>query len=217
MRKQNRGILVVVEGVDGVGKTTAIHSAYNQLKALGYDVVKTSESAKSVEGIDNTFASILVSQVREMYTQEQADATTQSLMINAARRAHYQNVIEPLLKAGKVIIMDRFYLSTFFNYQSECPVNGQIYSLAMGQFKPDYTVVLRANAETSRTRIAARGGSLDINDDKAIARFATIQNKLLSWVTNNKGAVIEATRSAEEVAAELVDQILNAMEDLMVV
>ena len=114
MRKQNRGILVVVEGVDGVGKTTAIHSAYNQLKALGYDVVKTSESAKSVEGIDNTFASILVSQVREMYTQEQADATTQSLMINAARRAHYQNVIEPLLKAGKVIIMDRFYLSTFF-------------------------------------------------------------------------------------------------------
>ena len=57
MKNQYKGMLIVIEGVDGVGKTTSIHNAYNRLKALGIDVVKTSESTKTVEGIDNTFAS----------------------------------------------------------------------------------------------------------------------------------------------------------------
>lgn len=213
MRNRKKGLLVVVEGVDGVGKTTAIHAAYNQLKALGYEVVKTSESAKEVEGLDNRYASTLVNLVRETFTQDQADATTQSLMINAARRAHYQNVLEPLLKAGKVIIMDRFYLSTFLNYQADCPVNGQLYSLAMGSFKPDYTIVLRADVETARRRINVRGDNIDVTDASALRRFGKIQNGLLEYVRNNPGYVIDASLGREEVAELLVDHILYAIED----
>lgn len=213
MRNQKQGILIVIEGVDGVGKTTAIHNAYNRLLALGIDVVKTSESAKEVEGIDNSYASTLVNLVKESFTQEQADATTQALMINAARRAHYQNVLLPLLRAGKVILMDRFYLSTFFNYQSECEINGQLYSLAMGKFKPDYTIALRGDAETSKRRIGTRG-VLDITDQSALRRFATIQNKLLDYVGKNPGVVIDATRTIEEVADDLTDQVLYAIDEI---
>ncbi len=213
MRNQKQGILIVIEGVDGVGKTTAIHNAYNRLKAFGIDVAKTSESAKVVEGIDNTYASTLVNLVKESFTQEQADATTQSLMINAARRAHYQNVILPLLGAGKVILMDRFYLSTFFNYQAECEINGQLYSLAMGKFKPDYTIALRGDAETSKRRIGARGET-DVTDQSALRRFATIQNRLLDYVGKNPGCVIDATKSIEEVADDLADQVLYAIDEI---
>ena len=213
MRNQKQGILIVIEGVDGVGKTTAIHNAYNRLLALGVDVVKTSESAKEVEGIDNTYASTLVNLVKESFTQEQADATTQALMINAARRSHYQNVLLPLLRAGKVILMDRFYLSTFFNYQSECEINGQLYSLAMGKFKPDYTIALRGDAETSKRRIGTRS-VLDVTDQSALRRFATIQNKLLDYVGKNPGVVIDATRTIEEVADDLTDQVLYAIDEI---
>lgn len=214
MNRKSRGILIVVEGVDGVGKTTAIHSACNQLLALGVDVVKTAESAKEVSGIDNTFSSTLVNLIKENFTQMQADPTSQSLMVNAARRAHYQNVIEPLLKAGKIILMDRFYLSTFFNYQADCEANGQIYSLAMGNIKPDYTIVLRADAETSRQRIGLRGADLDVTDQSALFRFAKIQNALLSYVTKNPGCIVDATGSKEDVSANLVDQILYAIDDI---
>lgn len=213
MKNQYKGMLIVIEGVDGVGKTTSIHNAYNRLKALGIDVVKTSESTKTVEGIDNTFASTLVNLVKESFTQEQADATTQALMINAARRSHYQNVLLPLLRAGKVILMDRFYLSTFFNYQSECQINGQLYSLAMEKFKPDYTIALRGDAETSKRRIGARG-VLDVTDESAIRRFATIQNRLLDYVGKNPGCVIDATQSIEEVADNLTDQVLYAIDEI---
>lgn len=214
MNNRKRGLLVVIEGVDGVGKTTAIHNAYNRLKALGIDVVKTAESAKEVEGIDNTFSSTLVNLIKENFTQSQADATTQALMINAARRAHYQNVLLPLLQAGKVILMDRFYLSTFFNYQSECQINGQLYSLAMGTFKPDYTIVLRGDAETSKRRIGARD-TLDVTDQSALRRFATIQNNLLHFVGKNPGAVIDARQTVEEVADDLTDRVLDAIDEII--
>lgn len=213
MRDSN-GILIVIEGVDGVGKTTALHSTYNQLLSLGYDVVKTSESAVEVNGIDNRFSSTLVNLVKESFTQEQADPTTQALMIGAARRAHYQNVLAPLLKAGKIVLMDRFYLSTFFNYQAGCPVNGQVYSLAMGNFRPDYTVVLRADAATARSRINARAGVTDMTDASALQRFAEIQNNLLRYVTNNPGFVIDATQEREVVAESLTDQILYAIDEI---
>ena len=214
MRNQKQGILIVIEGVDGVGKTTAIHNAYNRLKALGVDVVKTSETAKEVEGIDNTFSSTLVNLIKESFTQEQADPTSQSLLVNAARRAHYQNVLLPLLRAGKIILMDRFYLSTFFNYQSECPVNGAIYGLAMDKFKPDFTIVLRGDAATSRRRISARVEQLDVTDQSSLRRFATIQNRLLDYVSKNPGVVIDATCSIEEVADDLTDQVLYAMDEI---
>ena len=204
MKNQTQGVLIVIEGVDGVGKTTAIHNAYNRLKALGVDVVKTAESAKEVEGIDNTFSSTLVNLIKESSTQSQADATSQALMVNAARRAHYQNVLVPLLQAGKVILMDRFYLSTFFNYQADCPVNGQIYALAMDKFKPDYTIVLRGDVDTSRRRINVRGENLDVTDQSALRRFGMIQNQLLNFAARNPGAVIDGTKTVEEVADMLM-------------
>lgn len=208
------GILIVIEGVDGVGKTTALHNAHNQLLGLGYDVVKTSESSAEVAGIDNCFGSTLVNLVKERTTQEQADPTTQALMIGAARRAHFQNVLFPLLKAGKIVLMDRFYLSTFYNYQSECPVNGQIYSLAMGNFRPDYTIVLRADVETARQRIGARAGVTDMTDANALRRFGEIQNNLLRYVSTNPGFVIDASAEREVVADNLVDQILYAIDEI---
>lgn len=214
MNRRNKGILIVIEGLDGMGKTTAIRNAYNRLKALDIDVVKTAESAKEVEGLDNSFSSTLVNLVKESFTQQQADPTSQAMMINAARRAHYQNVLLPLLKAGKVILMDRFYLSTFYNYQSECQVNSQLYSLAMGGFKPDFTIVLQGNLDVAKDRIGKRLGQMDVTDQSALRRFATIQNKLLRFISNNPGVAIDGTLSMEEVADALTDEVLYAIEDI---
>ena len=211
---KEKGLLIVIEGVDGVGKTTAIRSAVAQLKAMGYDVAATGETMTNVEGLDNTFGAALFNMIKLQSTQEQADPTSQSLMIASARRAHYRNVLKLLLNAGKIVVMDRFFLSTYYNYQSECLKNGQIYALAMGTFKPDYTVVLRADPKVAEQRIQQRGAALDCTDHSALTRFAQIQNSLLSYVRNNPGFVIDANREADIVATDLVDQILYAADEL---
>ena len=91
---KEKGLLIVIEGVDGVGKTTAIRSAVAQLKAMGYDVAATGETMTNVEGLDNTFGATLFNMIKLQSTQEQADPTSQSLMIASARRAHYRNVLK---------------------------------------------------------------------------------------------------------------------------
>lgn len=209
MTEQNKGYLIVVEGLDGVGKTTAISNATARLKSMGVDVVRTAESAMEIEGLDNSFSATLINLIRMKSTQEQADPTAQALMVNAARRAHYQNVIKPLLEAGKVIIMDRFYLSTFYNYQAKAEKNKEIYSIAMGDFEPDYTVVIKGDVDTSRDRIHKRGGVVDVTDESAMARFDEIQNILLSQVSDkSKGCVIDGTDLPGVVTADLTAEVL---------
>ena len=208
-----KGYFIVVEGVDGVGKTTAIKSVIEILKSKGIDAVATSESAPVVEGLDNTFASTLVNLIKLESTRELADPLAQSLMINAARRSHFQNVLVPLLEAGKVVVMDRFYLSTFYNYQKDCKKNGEIYALALSNLKPDYTVVLSTTSRIASERLAARSETVtDYTDSVAMNNFAEIQEKLVSYVSINPGAVVDASTSADDVADELAETLLYAID-----
>lgn len=210
-----KGFLFVVEGLDGVGKTTAIANAAKQLKEIGYDVVVTSESMSEVEGLDNSFGATLLNSIELDSTQAQADPTAQSLMIMAARRAHYQNVLVPLLREGKLVLMDRFYLSTFFNYQAQCADNGKIYSIAMGNFKPDYHFLLSTPKQVAAERLAKRKNVVyDPTDQHALSRFDEIQTHLTNYVKRNPGTIIDASVDEEQVCTRLVDAILYAYDEL---
>ena len=208
-----KGYFIVVEGVDGVGKTSAIASVVQSLKEAGVDAVSTSESFDTVDGLDNSFCATLLGMVRQTSTRDQADPLSQSLMINAARRAHYQNVLVPCLEAGKVVIMDRFYLSTFFNYQRDCKKNVELHNIALSNLKPDYTIVLSATSRVAQERMATRRGQpIDYTDERALIAFDDIQEKLVGYVTINPGIVIDASVSKEDVSLEVLESVKYAMD-----
>lgn len=210
-----KGYFVVVEGVDGVGKTTAIQNVVAALMAKGIDAVATAEGSAEIAGIDNSYAASLVNLIRLPSTREQADPLTQSLMINAARRAHFQNVLIPLLEAGKVVVMDRFFLSTFFNYQKDCKKNVELHHIALSNLKPDFTIVLSATSRVAQERLGSRSQKpVDYTDEIAMRHFDEIQEKLVNYVTINPGAVVDASLTPEEVALELTETILYAIDDI---
>lgn len=132
-RKIKKGVLVVIEGIDGCGKSTQAKLLSNWLKENGHEVVLTAEPTKNEIG---KFIREVLSGTHEV------DAKTLALLFTADRYEHLKTVVEPALNEGKVVISERYYHSTIA-YQEAQGVPRQ-WLLELNKFarKPDITVVL---------------------------------------------------------------------------
>lgn len=99
------GFFISFEGIDGAGKSTHIESFQKLLQARYPDreVVMTREPGGTRLG----------EQLRELLLNAPMNLETEALLMFAARREHIDQVIEPALKAGKIVISDRFTDASF--------------------------------------------------------------------------------------------------------
>lgn len=105
MNTQFPGYFISFEGIDGAGKSTHINSFCNLLKEQFPDreVVMTREPGGTQLG----------EQLRALLLDAPMNLETEALLMFAARREHIAQVIEPALKAGKIVISDRFTDASF--------------------------------------------------------------------------------------------------------
>lgn len=99
------GFFISFEGIDGAGKSTHIES-FQKLLQERYpqkEVVMTREPGGTRLG----------EQLRELLLNAPMNLETEALLMFAARREHIAQVIEPALKAGKIVISDRFTDASF--------------------------------------------------------------------------------------------------------
>ncbi len=99
----NTGLFISFEGIDGAGKSTHIDGLAAAFKAQGRQVTLTREPGGTP----------LAEKLRVMVLHDAMDSLTEALLIFAARRDHLQNVIEPALARGDVVLCDRFTDATF--------------------------------------------------------------------------------------------------------
>ena len=99
------GYFISFEGIDGAGKSTHIEAFCNLIKQHHPDreVVMTREPGGTQLG----------EQLRALLLDAPMNLETEALLMFAARREHIAQVIEPALKAGKVVISDRFTDASF--------------------------------------------------------------------------------------------------------
>ncbi|MBU3611763.1 dTMP kinase [Polynucleobacter sp. MG-27-Goln-C1] len=99
------GYFISFEGIDGAGKSTHIDSFAKLLKERYPDreVVMTREPGGTQLG----------EQLRALLLDAPMNLETEALLMFAARREHIAQVIEPALKAGKIVISDRFTDASF--------------------------------------------------------------------------------------------------------
>jgi len=102
--KMKKGIFIVVDSGEGAGKTTQIKRAKD---FFGDIVVLTREPGGS------PYAEEIRNLILHSPSAGQADAKTLFALFWAARADHMKNTIIPALKAGKMVICDRFDSSTF--------------------------------------------------------------------------------------------------------
>ena len=99
------GLFISFEGIDGAGKSTHIDALVAAFKAeFGADkVVQTREPGGTP----------LAEKLRQLILNDAMDALTESFLVFAARRDHLNQVIEPALARGHVVLCDRFTDATF--------------------------------------------------------------------------------------------------------
>lgn len=97
------GIFISFEGIDGAGKSTHIDGLAHAFRAQGRAVTLTREPGGTP----------LAEKLRTLVLNDAMDAMTEALLVFAARRDHLQQVIEPALRRGDVVLCDRFTDATF--------------------------------------------------------------------------------------------------------
>ena len=98
-----QGLFISFEGIDGAGKSTHIDALAQAFRAQGRAVTLTREPGGTP----------LAEKIRVLVLNDAMDAMTEALLVFAARRDHLQQLIEPALARGDVVLCDRFTDATF--------------------------------------------------------------------------------------------------------
>lgn len=149
-----RGALVVLEGAEGVGKSTQARMLADALRSAG--VACTSVREPGGTALGESVRSLLLDGAHA------PDAAAEALLFLASRAQVISEVIRPALERGDVVVVDRFFLSTYA-YQiagrglDETGVRAAN-RLAIGDIVPDVTLVLALpDARDGMVRVAGRG------------------------------------------------------------
>ena len=103
MKKSYPGLFVVVEGIDGTGKSTLVANLYKILRRKGIDVLLTFEPTRGTWG----------RKLRRSFTAAKRMSPEEELALFIKdRKEHLRDTVIPALEAGRVVICDRYYFST---------------------------------------------------------------------------------------------------------
>jgi dTMP kinase len=198
------GRFITLEGGEGTGKSTQARRLAAALEAKGIACVVTREPGGSpgAEGI------------RELLVHGEPgrwDVLTELLLLFAARTDHVARTIKPALAAGKWVICDRFTDSTYA-YQGvarglDRETIRRVESVAIGDFKPDLTLVLDLPVEVGLQRAKARA-----SDETRFEKFNTDFHEKLRVafrkiaVQNGDRCVLIEAKGSEDDVAELIWQ-----------
>jgi dTMP kinase len=100
---QPGGRFISFEGIDGAGKSTHLEAVEQRWRERGVEVVRTREPGGTP----------LAEQVRELLLHQPMDVMSEVLLVFAGRRDHLQQLVEPALARGAVVLCDRFTDATF--------------------------------------------------------------------------------------------------------
>ena len=142
------GLFIVFEGIEGSGKSTQITLVAEALRAVGVDPLVTREPG----GTDAGEAIRAVALDREL----RLDAVAELMLMLAARSVFVQQVVRPALADGRVVLSDRYELSTFA-YQGggrRLPLERirLLNQLATDGLRPDLCLVLDVEVEAGAER-----------------------------------------------------------------
>lgn len=145
----NRSLFVAFEGPEGAGKSTQVRLLDGWLRERGHLPVVTREPGGTE----------VAESVREILLEsDDLPAATELLLMLAARSALVTEVIRPALGAGRVVVTDRFHLSTlaYQGYGRGLPL-AEVEAMnrfATGGLEPDLTILLDVDAAEGTARKA---------------------------------------------------------------
>jgi dTMP kinase len=208
----HRGKFITFEGLDGCGKSTQAEKLARVLREQGFEVLVTREPGGTATG----------EKIRHLLL----DTSTSGLspfaelaLMFASRAQHIEEVIQPALAQGQLVLCDRFTDSTEA-YQGGGRKLGSepvlaLHRILFGDLKPDLTVLMdsdiaasveRARRRNRRRDPTGRGENENRFEQESRVFFGRVRNTYLAIAAREPGrvVVVDARGSADETHAEIV-------------
>lgn len=204
-----QGTFISFEGPDGAGKTSVINAIHQQLAEQYGDeqVLLTREPG----------GNRISEQIREVLFDDQntnMDARTEALLFAAARRQHIVEDIEPALKAGKIVLSDR-YVDSSVAYQGggRHLGNNDIWELnqfAIHGLLPDLTIYLDIDSELGLQRISQhRSNQVNRLDREKLRFHQDVRAAYLTLAQRHRDRIV--TIDASQPLADVIQDTQQAI------
>lgn len=144
IKNEYKGILIALDGPNGSGKTTLINALKELLEEKEYDVCITREPTETELG----------EYVRKF--AEAHEGIGLACLVVADRYEHIKNEIIPELKRGKIVITDRYILSSLILQEMDGVETEFILKINSNIIKPDLQVAVYADEDVLRDRLGVR-------------------------------------------------------------
>jgi dTMP kinase len=193
-----RGVFIVIEGLDGSGKTTQANILAKKLSE-NYKVLCTAEPS---EGKIGAF-------IREgcLYEEKRLPTEAEALIFAADRIEHMQNEIQPALAEDKIVICDRYIYSSLA-YQGSTGLSlDWIKTINARALEPDFSIFIDVPAERVLERLQRK---------KSVMETLETQQKVreiyLKFVEKGDLILINGDKPKNIVADELYLKVLSLLK-----
>lgn len=201
------GKFIVIEGMEGAGKSSAIAVIEGLLKKQGIDYINTREPGGT------PLAESLRDMVKSIEHQEKLTVETELLLMYASRSQLLANKIHPALAEGKWVIGDRHDLSSRA-YQGggrgfDETVMNTIRDITLKGFQPDITLYLDIDPHIGLSRAKARG-ELDRIEQEQMDFFIRVHNKYREIAASDSSIVtIDAAQNMLTVHKDIEESVIE--------
>lgn len=183
----NKGHFIVIEGLEGAGKSSALSVIKKFLAEQVDEVITTREPGGTHVG------EVVRGLIKELEPSEPVDPRTELLLLYAARVQLVEHVIRPALKRGAWVLADRFELSTFA-YQGggrglDNQMISQLSSFCLGDFKPDLIIFLDITPEKGLQR-AKKRGKTDRIEQESLTFFNNVYEQYHHFIKQMTNVVV---------------------------
>ncbi|EON88210.1 dTMP kinase [Plesiomonas shigelloides] len=205
------GKFIVIEGLEGAGKTTAQNTVIQTLRTRGIaDLVFTREPGGT------PLAERLRSLIKEGHPDEPLTDKAEVLMLYAARVQLVENVILPAMARGAWVIGDRHDLSSQAYQGGGRQIDPELLQTlrdtVLGDFRPDLTLYLDIAPALGLQRARQRG-ELDRIEQQDLSFFERTRVRYLELAQNDPNTRIIDAGQALPVVTAAIEATLNQWLD----
>ncbi|RCL00394.1 MAG: dTMP kinase [Candidatus Tokpelaia sp. JSC085] len=200
------GYFISFEGGEGSGKSTQINYLAECLSQEGFDIVVTREPG-------GTLGAESIRHVLLNHSIQSYGPWMEIILFTAARIDHMDTLITPALRAGKIVLCDRFIDSTrvYQGIAGNMPHDyiSLLEKIAVDDLVPDLTFILDLPVEEGMRRVKARKKPGDTTDHFEDADLIIQENRRQAFLQiartePERCHVIDATRATGAITAEIM-------------
>jgi dTMP kinase len=195
---KERGAFIVIEGLDGSGKTT-------QAKLLAAKLRQSHHAVYTFEPSQGRIGTFIRNGC--LYEDKRLHAEVEALLFAADRVEHVENEIKPALEEGCLVISDRYIYSSLA-YQGSAGISQTwIETLNEYALKPDFAVFIDVSPETVLKRLERRKSVME-----TLGTQRCVREIYLKFVKKGELIAVDGDKPEAEVFEALLAQVSKFLE-----